>query len=401
MNVKISVTNPPKTITRRYDLDRLRVLAIFSIFFFHSLRFFTIEYWVIKNPTTYQVLENLGNYVECWMMPLFFVISGASIYFESLKNKPAKKFIKDKTLRLLVPLAVGIFTLSILQVYLERLSHGEFTGSFWNFLPHYFDGLYGFRGNFAWMGLHLWYLEVLFIFSIIFLPGILLLRRDFGQRLVHKFGDILAIPGAVYVLALAAILSWKLIDPDSLLGSTIFGWPLGVYFSFFIAGYLLVYNERIGGSIQRLRWFSFAGVIAATILFFITQEHGDLVAWFVILACLGFARQHLNFPSPFLGYANQAVLPFYILHQPVLVLVGFFVVQWQIPDPLKYPLIALPSFMLIMGLYELLVRRFNLLRFLFGMKGPKTQPSLAAIAPLSRFNLYIYSLVQKISAKGT
>jgi len=244
--------------TRRYDLDWLRVLAIFAVFLFHSLRFFTIEDWVVKNPTTYLALENLANYIECWMMPLFFVISGASIFFESLKNKPARKFVKDKTLRLLVPLVVSIFTLSILQVYLERLSHGEFKGPLWNFLPHYLDGLYGFGGNFAWMGLHLWYLEVLFIFCIIFLPGILLLRRDYGQRVIHKFGDILAAKGAVYLLALAAILSWKLLNPDSLWGSTVFGWPLGVYFSFFIAGYLLVSNDRLRGSIQHLRWFSFA-----------------------------------------------------------------------------------------------------------------------------------------------
>lgn len=385
---------------RRYDLDWLRVLAMLTVFSYHSLRFFTIEYWVIKNPTTYQALENLANYIECWMMPLIFVVSGASVFFESLKNKPVRKFIKDKALRLLVPLVVGIFTHTLLQVYLERLSHGDFSGSLWTFLPHYFEGLYGFGGNFAWMGLHLWYLEVLFIFSIIFLPGILLLRRDFGQRLIRRVGNILATKGAVYVLALAAILFWNLLDPDTLLGSTIFGWPLGVYFSFFLAGYLLVSNERLGESIQGLRWFSLVGALASTVLFFLTQDHGDLVVWFVILASLGFARHHLNSPSPFLGFSNQAVLPFYILHQPVLVMVGYFVVQWQIPDPLKYLMIALPSFILTIGLYQLLVRRFNLLRFLFGMKPKQLQPSTAASSPLDSLNKYIFSVAEKISLNG-
>jgi glucan biosynthesis protein C len=397
MNTNVLTTNPVKTITRRYDLDWLRVLAIMMVFSYHSLRFFNLEDWVVKNPTTYQALENLVNYVESWMMPLIFVVSGASVYFESLKNKPARKFIQDKALRLLVPLLVGIFTHSLLQVYLERLSHGDFSGSLWTFLPHYFEGLYGFGGNFAWMGLHLWYLEVLFIFSIIFLPGILLLRRDFGQRLIHKLGDILASKGAVYFLALTAILSWKLLDPDSLWGSDIFGWPLGAYFSFFLAGYLLVSNERLVQGIQRLRWISLVGILASTVLFFLTQDHEDIVVWFMILACFGFAHQHLNLPSAFLGFSNQAVLPFYILHQPVLVLVGYFVVQWQIPDLLKYLVIALPSFILTIGLYELLVRRFNLLRFLFGMKPMQPHSSSAANAPLNRLNFYIFSLVQKIS----
>jgi len=363
--------------TRRYDLDWLRVLAIATIFIFHSLRFFSIEDWHVKNPTTYQGAENFENYLETWMMPLIFVISGASVFLETRKNKPARKFIKDKVLRLLVPLVVGIFTHSILQVYLERFSHGEFSGSFWAFLPHYFNGLYGFGGNFAWMGLHLWYLEVLFVFSIIFLPLILLLRTETGRRLLTKLGDLFTIPGTVYILTLAVILSWKLLDPDSLLGKDIFGWPVGMYFSFYLAGYFFVSNERLGNGIQRQRWISLAGALVSTVLFLVTQDHRDIVVWFMILTLLGFARRHLGFPSTFLDYANQAVLPFYILHQPVLLCVGFFVAKWQIPDLLKYPMIAISSLILTLGLYEFLVRRSNPLRFLFGMKVLQPLPKMA------------------------
>jgi glucan biosynthesis protein C len=323
-------------MTRRYDLDWLRVLAMLAVFCFHSLRFFTIEDWHVKNPTTYLVIENWANYLECWMMPLIFVVSGASVFFASLKNKAAGRFIQDKVLRLLVPLVVGVFTHSILQVYLERSSHGDFNGSLWAFLPHYFKGLYGFGGNFAWMGLHLWYLEVLFVFSIAFLPCILLLRGDDGRPLVSKLDRYLAAPAVVYILALVAILSWKLLEPDSLLGTDIFGWPLGAYFTFFLSGYLLASCERLGQSVRRLRWVSFAGALASTILFFATQDHEDIVAWFVILTLLGFTHQHLSFSSSFLRYANRAVLPFYILHQPVLLCVGVFVVRWHIPDLLKY-----------------------------------------------------------------
>ena len=78
--------------------------------------------------------------------------------------------------------------------------------------------------------------------------------------------------------------------------------------------------------------------------------------------------QHLNFNTPFLKYANEAVLPFYILHQSVIVVLSYFGVRWLIPDWLKFIVILLASFAVIMLLYEYLVRRFNLLRFLFGMK---------------------------------
>jgi glucans biosynthesis protein C len=53
-------------------------------------------------------------------------------------------------------------------------------------------------------------------------------------------------------------------------------------------------------------------------------------------------------------------------------------VQWPVNMALKYAVIATLSFILIMAIYELLVRRINVLRFLFGMRrraaGPRVQP---------------------------
>jgi len=158
--------------------------------------------------------------------------------------------------------------------------------------------------------------------------------------------------------------------------------------SFYLAGYLFFSNERLVESIRRQRWFSFAGAFASTVLFLSTQDHADIVVWLMILTFLGFARQHLSFSSPCLGYANRAVLPFYILHQPVLVCVGFFVVQWQIPDLLKYMAIAIPAFILILGLYEFLVHRFNPLRLLFGIKVLQHSSLSAESAPLGNLNFY-------------
>jgi peptidoglycan/LPS O-acetylase OafA/YrhL len=134
MSEKIAAEKCISPKIRLNYLDWMRVLAMGTIFFYHSLRFFTIEDWHVKNPVTYLPIENLGNYLESWMMPLIFVISGASLFLAARKNKPALRFIWEKVLRLLVPLLVGIFTYSILQVYLEGYSHGDFSGAFWAFI---------------------------------------------------------------------------------------------------------------------------------------------------------------------------------------------------------------------------------------------------------------------------
>ena len=376
---------PDAPPTRRYDLDWLRVLAILVVFVFHSGRFFDLGDWHVKNPTTYLGVQIWTTFLANWLMPLIFVISGASTFY-ALGARRAGRFVKDRSLRLLVPLAVGSLTHVMIQVYLERVSHGQFRGSLLAFIPHYFDGLYGFGGNFAWMGLHLWYLEVLFIFSLVLLPLFGWLKHGAGQRVAARLSSWLARPLAVYLLALPIMLLLNLLDPETGLGRRDFGgWSLPIYMFFFMYGFLLVGSDAAQQGIARQRWLSLAlGIIAFLTLSGVYALFGEpafgaprfmlvfslfgLSSWCWVLAFLGFGIRRLNFNSAWLQYANEAVLPFYVLHQSVLIYLGYFVVQWPLPDFVKWLVIAPASFAIILTLYKFLVRRINVLRFLFGMK---------------------------------
>jgi fucose 4-O-acetylase-like acetyltransferase len=124
--------------------------------------------------------------VAQWIMPLFFVLSGMNS-FASLESRRAGAYIGNRFRRLAVPLLFGVFVvLAPVQVWIERASHGQFDGSFLEFYPHYFEGLYGFGGNFAWMGLHLWYLEMLFLFTLVTLPPFLFLRKEGTRRRIAR-----------------------------------------------------------------------------------------------------------------------------------------------------------------------------------------------------------------------
>jgi hypothetical protein len=107
-----------------------------------------------------------------------------------------------------------------------------------------------------------------------------------------------------------------------------------------------------------------------------------LSSWCWVLTMLGHGMRYLTKPAPFLQYANEAVLPFYVMHQTVLLSVGYFVVQTGLPDLVKWFVIAVISFGIVMGLYEFLVRRFNVLRLLFGMKLLHPEPA-AVSRPVS------------------
>ena len=88
--------------SRLYYLDWLRVLAMFSIFFFHNNRFFDFEDWHVKNAETSLGPDILIGFFTLWMMPIFFILAGASIYY-ALRSRTAGGFTKERTLRILIP----------------------------------------------------------------------------------------------------------------------------------------------------------------------------------------------------------------------------------------------------------------------------------------------------------
>jgi peptidoglycan/LPS O-acetylase OafA/YrhL len=372
----------PERPTRLYYIDWLRVIAMLSIFLYHSNRFFTINSWHINNAE-----RSLGSTIfeeafNLWMMPLFFVLSGAAVYY-SLKSRKTNSFIKERFLRIFVPLiGIGIFVLAPIQIYLERLTHGEFSGNFFHFYPHYFDGLYGFGGNFAWMGVHLWYLMDIFFFSLIALP-LFIPRRKTGESIVsaiaQRWGKIWILLLFFLLLGVASIVT----DVAGLGWTEEMGsWDILSYFVFFVYGYLIFSSMKIQETVSKYSPVLLIVAVTLTVAHLVFSFFPSLeimydtwlfnlrgfCAWSWILGLLGIGSRWFNTSSKFLGYANEAVLPFYILHQPIILIIGFFVIQWNIGIALKYLIIASTSFIAILAVYDVLVRRINVLRFLFGVR---------------------------------
>jgi peptidoglycan/LPS O-acetylase OafA/YrhL len=72
--------------------------------------------------------------------------------------------------------------------------------------------------------------------------------------------------------------------------------------------------------------------------------------------------------SRILAYLGTAALPLYILHQPIVVAVAYFVVGWTAPMLVKYLVIVVVSFVVVFAVYDLVVRRTRPTRFLFGIR---------------------------------
>ena len=380
---------------RRYDIDWLRVLAVLLLFPFHTARIFdTFGTWYVKNDTLSEALTYFIAFVHPFHMPLLFLLAGASTWF-ALGFRSGGRYAKDRITRLLVPLIFGLLVIVPPQSYLALIGHSDYSGSFFEWYPNWFsinsndmDGY--FAGNFT--PAHLWFIAFLFIFSLLALPLFLYLkRRDSGKRLIGWLAAFCSLPGAILLLAIPLWVSYILID----------FYPSPLYFiAYFILGFLLVADSRFETAIDRHK---VVALVLGPVLFLfvayyqVTGWPSDMPSWswsiidaytvgfapwFFVIAILGFGRRFFTASNRFLKYTGEASYPYYILHQTIIVIIGFYVVQWQLGLAVKYVVILVAATAVTALLYELLVKRFNLFRFLFGMRPlKKEKPPVPAPEP--------------------
>jgi glucan biosynthesis protein C len=177
------------------------------------------------------------------------------------------------------------------------------------------------------------------------------------------------------------------------------------YLALFIYGYLLGPLSGFWQAAERLRYVVLAlGLAAFGCYWWAPGAYHEALGgafmravqgfntWCWILACMGFGRRYLTRNSPLLQRANEAVYPFYILHQTVLIWLGYYVLQWPATNAAKFLLICVGTYGVTLLLYVALVQRFALLRLLFGLKPIKS--TNAPAASISRTNAAEVSTVE-------
>jgi hypothetical protein len=374
---------------RRYDVDYLRVIVFGALIFYHAGMFFVPWGWHIKNAVIYDKLIFPMQFVNQWRIPLLFIISGTGTYY-ALSKRNGKQFTGERLKRLLLPLIIGILIVVPPQVYLERLNDGQFTGSYFEFYPaHAFTGVYP-EGNFSWH--HLWFLPYLLLFSLVFAPAFLYLRkhpataflRFLGKAVIRKFG--------LFVFILPLFVWELLLAPYYPSTHALFGdwYNLCHYATLFFSGFLLVsLKDAFWETVKKDRLlYLFTGLTAFSLLLLLwyrvdTFPGKDVLQAFVkvcnlwswCLAAMGYAATCLNKESKGLKYANEAVYPFYILHQTVLVALGFYLKNLDWGFFPKFTAMAIGTFGISWLIYEFGIRRYRFIRPLFGLKNQRNAVS--------------------------
>ncbi len=362
---------------RRYDIDWLRVFVIGFLVPFHTAMIFDdgADFYV-KNSASSRFLTEAANLLGAAGMPLLFFVAGAAAWF-ALKNRRPGRFMKERALRLLVPLLVSMLTLVPLMGYLGRLFHFRTGESFPAYYPHFFTSgggdISGFTGDLS-PG-HLWFVLFLFVLTTAALPLFAWLKGAGGRRLAAGAAGVLSRPGMI-LLGIPVLL--VLDGLPELAGRNMVG-----FFFFLLAGFLWMSDPRIQESTDRQRRLFLGICLIAALLFLLLRRWGerqvgftlgalafDLIretyAWTVLLVVLGFAHLRLNRNGGAIRYLGPASYPFYILHLPAVVAVGYFAVQWDAAPGMKFLAVSAGALAVTLLAYELLVRRIPVVGKLLG-----------------------------------
>jgi fucose 4-O-acetylase-like acetyltransferase len=357
-------------------------------------------------------------FFSLWGMPVMMTISGFAIW-HSLRRRTGKIFLRERVQRLVVPFVFGVLAIVPLQVYFHlKQADPARNLTYWQFLPQYFDlrlcsdWLSAFICADPSSGLfttaHLWFLKDLFIFSVLLLPLFLYLRSERGAHVVGSLAGFLARPGAILLLGLpVAVVEAAFVYPN--MGG---GWNEYTYAVFLVCGFLIAADTRFRQAMGRGWWIALLVGLVAELLYvaalYVLLEvydvdplHGydwrsllwrmlkGVGAWACVVAILGFGsrprsrRDPKGFQKPLgsgetpvrpglgarvIAYTGEAFLVVYILHQTIVFGIGYYVVQWPIADLLKYAVISLSALAVTLLLYEFVVRRTLVTRWLFGMR---------------------------------
>ena len=384
---------------RRNDLDMLRVLAFGLLIFYHIGMFYVANWgYHVKSNYQSQSLETLMLLVNHWRLPLLFLISGLAIRFV-LAKVSIVNFLGKRHLRLLLPLAFGVLVIVPPQLYYQMLQSGELLSNtgvpmiYWQFYQAFFDLNHPLFENHQ-AGIlphmdvnHLWYIRELWTFSIYLLILLPVLGSRWLQRKIDWLAGHSGWAGLLVLPLIPILVMGAFIDSES----EAYRKALG--FTFLVYGYLLGWHAELWATIKQYR-HGFLAVALMTYLIIAVLYNlvwlndaitlpvwGDWLAgivratnrWSWVLALLGFAAVHLSKPGKHLNYLNEAVYPYYILHQTIIVVAGYELTELKL-GPVLEPLLLIVATVMGCGLlHEYIIRRSSLLRPLFGLKSmPKS-----------------------------
>jgi hypothetical protein len=347
-----------KIITRRHDIDWLRVIAIALLLLYHvSIGFqkWGLMIGFITNSESLDSIWTPMTMLNVWRIPLLFFVSGIGVYF-AIQKRDWKQLLKERTVRIFVPYIFGIIAIVPIHMYFLQL--------FYNF-----DTSYNANPS------HLWFLGNIFAYVIILLPIFTYLKKNIDGKLASWIKKAFSNPLGLLIVIAFFIIETLLVEPSiyEIYAMTWHGFFLGLI-AFFFGFCFVLTGSLFWNMLLKWKWL-FLLLAISLYVYRLFQPQMQVPNFqlaiesnFWIFSVFAFGYKYLNHPSKTLGYLSQAAYPVYIVHMVFLYLSSLILFPLEINVYLKFVLVLLSTFIGSLTFYEFIIRRINIFRPLFGLK---------------------------------
>lgn len=348
----------PTTTNRVYFLDWLRVGALGLLILYHTELPYVIDHWVARSAHQVTRASWLSQFISEWQMALLFLVAGAALRFSVGKDGPMTA-LQGRLKRIGPPILFGLAVLAPVQALGAQAAGLSL------------DGLA--EGHRILQ--HVWFLPFLLLYVAIAAaiaagaPRTSARLEALAERLTRGPGAlalIAAILCAGAVLAVLAPRTYAIWDDPA--GHLKYG---GLFALGFWGG------AAVWPRLQAHRWTAAALMSVAAVVWIAIDGRahqtshalaGAVFGAMTIGVLCGFGRTLFNRPSAPLRALNRAVMPIYLLHQPIIVGLMLALAPMQLAEPVERTLLTLGTFLLSWAVYR--VVDSTRLRVLLGLAPP-------------------------------
>jgi hypothetical protein len=372
---------------RHYGMDWLRIGAFAILILYHTAMVFTPWGFHVKTAQPVEWLSLAMMLTNPWRLTLLFVVSGFASRALFAKSGGVRRFMTSRASRLLIPLGFGIAVMVPPQSWVELVTQHGYTAGFGHFLASDYFRLKTIDGVWLPTWNHLWFVAYLFTYTAALSLLLLLPRPQRAQAWFDRaFGGwrALVVP-MVYLVLSQVVVFHRWADTQDLIHD---GVAHLAFFPAFLFGFGLAGSRPVMAAFVRF-WKPAAVIAVASYAFGAAvgiaypgsqvppQWLGDqmlaahqIQCWAAVAALIGLAERYLNRDAAIRPMLTEAVFPFYLIHQTVIVVVEFWLLPYQI-GPLAEFAILVPATVAGCWAFYLIGREVNWLRPLIGLRAVK------------------------------
>lgn len=385
---------------RHYGLDWLRIGAFGLLIFYHIGMFFVPWDWHVKTAEPMDWVQIPMLATNAWRLALLFLISGIASRFLLDKMAAPGRFAGQRSVRLLIPLLAGVILFVAPQPWAELQAKFGYPHGFWHFWTHDYFRFGLLHGIVLPTYNHLWFVAYLWLYTMVLALAAALLPASARAALQAGFDRLfsglrlLILP--ILFLWLARVTLYPIFDDTHALVDDWYNHV--VYGGLFLFGVAVAKSASVWRAIVA-SWKPAAAFAVIGYLAIVAYEFhfGDTDAtepgltlirglraahmWGAIVALLALAQLKLNRDAPIRRYLTEAVFPYYIAHQTIIVLVGHALTPYRLNPAIEFAII-LPATVVGCALTYELARRVPGLGPLLGLKWRwSAKPAVASATP--------------------